>query len=239
MTEKEARESRLGPAVRESIVITLSILAAFGIDAWWDSRGESTQARAFLEALSVDFEAAEAELERVRNLHQLVVAGADQLMTWADRGDPISACERSEDPYSAILARPTFDPPMGTVQAILGSGRADLVTDRVLLRELTKWSALVEDLRNEERQAIDHMEAEIFPILRDALDLKYAVRSGPYVWPGATNREIPCPLVAATAFQSVVYRTWNLHQSALQEAIPALSESIGEVNRLVADGLAR
>lgn len=221
------------------MVIILSILAAFGIDAWWDSKGETAQARAFLEALSVDFEAAEAELDRVRRLHELVAEGSDQLMTWADQGDPVAACRQSSDPYSALLARPTFDPPMGTVQTILSSGRADLVTDRALRRELTQWSSLVEDLRNEEQQAVDHLEAEVFPILREALDLKYAVRSGPYVWPGAMNREFACEVVASISFQSAVYRTWNLHQSALQEGIPALAQSIEEVKRLVAQGLDR
>ena len=237
MTDPPDRDTRLGPALRESVVIILSILAAFSIDAWWDARGERVQARAFLEALSVDFEAAEAELDRVRGLHELVAAASDQLMTWADGGDPVSACRESADPYTALLARPTFDPPMGTVQTILSSGRADLVPDRTLLRELTNWSALVEDLKIEEQQAIRHLEAEVFPTLRDALDLKYAVRSGPYIWPGAERRDIPCDLVASIAFQSVMYRNWELHQGALREEIPPLARTIEAVKRLVAAGL--
>lgn len=237
--EEEHRRLSIAPAVRESVVIILSILAAFAIDAWWDTRGDRAQARAFLQALSVDMETAAVELDRVRNLHQLVSGGADRLMTWADEGDPVAACEASDDPYSALLARPTFHPPMGTVETILSSGRADLVANEALLRELTRWTALVEDLRSEEQQAIDHLKDEIFPILRDAVDLKYAVRGGPYVWHGATNRDAPCTLVASTAFQSVVYRTWNLHQATLREGIPALHASIDEVKRLVAEALVR
>ena len=61
--------------------------------------------------------------------------------------------------------RPTFDPPMGTVSTILGSGRLDLLSNQELAAELTRWSSLVEDLQELEKSANDHFYQTLYPYL--------------------------------------------------------------------------
>lgn len=230
---------RLRGAFRESLVIVSSILIAFGVDAWWDARADEVQYRAFLEALAEDIEGTRAELERVRIMHEQIAETAARLMSSSSTGGPIASCEAVADPYSFLLAHPSIDPPMGTVETILSSGRADLVRDRELLRELTRWSSLVEDLQREEEEANAHLTAEVFPLLRDALDLKSVIRSVPYVWEDVGEGPVPCELVASRTFQSVIYRYWNYHQVSLREGIPALKSSLEAVSGMLEAALAR
>ena len=46
----------------EGVVIVFSILLAFGIDAWWERRGEAAREREALAALAEDFAAADSVL---------------------------------------------------------------------------------------------------------------------------------------------------------------------------------
>lgn len=43
--------------VREGLVIVVSILLAFGIDAWWDDRGRAEEERTLITDLEVEFQA--------------------------------------------------------------------------------------------------------------------------------------------------------------------------------------
>ena len=47
------------------MVIVISILLAFGIEAWWDGRQERVEERQALEALARDFESAAEEIDQV------------------------------------------------------------------------------------------------------------------------------------------------------------------------------
>jgi hypothetical protein len=214
-------------------VIVASILIAFGIDAWWDDRADALQGAAFLAALSEDIEGTRTELERVRGLHKGIAESSARIMRWGQSNDPLAACQADPDPYTFLLAHPTMDPPMGALQSILGSGRADLVEDRELLRELTRWAALVNDLEREEARANAHLANEVYPLMRDALDLKTAVRSGGFVWENSGEAPVPCDLVLSRTFQSVIYYNWSHHEVILRESIPALAESIAVVSALL------
>ena len=63
------------------------------------------------------------------------------------------------------FARATFDPPMGTVQSVLGSGRIDLLTSPELDVELTQWPSVVTQLHNLEIEARSHFYNRIYPYL--------------------------------------------------------------------------
>ena len=233
MSQQDRGTWRVRAAVRESVVIIASILIAFGIDAWWDTRGDAVQSDAFLSALADDINGTMAELERVRAMHAGISESSARIMRWGQSGDPLAACQAESDPYAFLLAHPSIDPPLGALQAILGSGRTDLVEDRALLRELTRFAAVVSDLEREEARANAHLATEVYPFLRDALDLKTAVRSGGYVWEDTGGAPVPCDPVLSRTFQSVIYYYWSYHEVVLRENIPALAESVQAVSSLL------
>lgn len=59
-----ARQRSAGALSLEGLVIVLSILAAFAIDAWWDGRQEQEREQIVLEGILEEFRDSEAELSR-------------------------------------------------------------------------------------------------------------------------------------------------------------------------------
>jgi hypothetical protein len=170
-----------GPLLREGLVIIASILIAFAIDAWWNTRQERDQAEAYMDALQEDFEAAKAELDRAVGLQLGIIDAADAVMSWEEEGADPARCEGLRLTLAWLSAFPTFDPPEGTVQTILSSGRADLIDDPDLLRELTRWTALVQDFRNEEERANSYLADVLLPLLQTSMDMKNVLTAGRYV----------------------------------------------------------
>lgn len=140
MESSEARR-----LVREGVAIVLSILLAFAIDAWWDARQERAEELQILEALREDFLANRAEAAGTIAVHER--GGA--LIAAAHARMPSEAAALPPDSIGATLnalAQPrTFDPVRGTLDALIGSGRLDLIRDAELRRALTVFLNLVGD----------------------------------------------------------------------------------------------
>lgn len=64
----------------ESVVIVVSILLAFGIDAWWEERGRSGQEAAFLRGLIEDLREDYADYSRFTSIQEDRVLAADLLL---------------------------------------------------------------------------------------------------------------------------------------------------------------
>jgi hypothetical protein len=229
----ESSSSPFGPLLREAVVIVASILVAFAIDAWWDTRQERDQTEAYMDALAEDFQAARAELDRAVGLHEWILDAADAIMAWEAAGADPAGCEDLRYSLALLLAFPTFDPPGGTVETILGSGRADLIEDPALLRELTRWTSLVQDFQTEEGHANAHLADMVVPMMQGAMDMKRVITIGAYTWSTDDEDPVPCAFLASQSFQSVVFRHWVWHRAALEEEVPPLRESMSTVLALL------
>jgi hypothetical protein len=71
----------------EGIVIVVSILLAFGIDAWWDSTQDDELRAAYLIALKNEFEAAAAEMDDQIGDHRRQVENIETLLTRLAEGE--------------------------------------------------------------------------------------------------------------------------------------------------------
>jgi hypothetical protein len=131
--------------VGESAAIILSILLAFAIDAAWDGRQDRAAEREAVLALRDDFEANRAAVQDVLDWH----ATSNERYTLLSS---LSVAELAEFPQDSInvllgaLAGPvTFDAVRGNIDALVGSGRLDLLRNRPLRAGLTTFINLVED----------------------------------------------------------------------------------------------
>jgi hypothetical protein len=225
--------------IAEGAVIVASILLAFAIDAWWDERADHVQERALITGLEEDFDAASADLNRARGLHEAKSTAAAQLLSWAESeslGDIRS--DQVEITISTLFAHPTFDSPMGTVRTILGSGRLDLLGNPELVRELTRWSALVEDLREDEENANRHLYQSLFPFLSPRLNLKDLDKTSYMQWPGVKAPTDARRLRLSVEFQSLVFMAWSLEKN-VAEGLGLTEAAIDRITRLVEGELAR
>ena len=135
----------------EGLVIVISILLAFAVDAAWEERGERAQREALLNALAEDLSAVEAELDRVMETRARGQDAAAVVLSLVQRGE----VQEAADSMLARLAfdftwSTTFDAPIGSVEALLSGGNLDLLDDPELARAITAFPAVVADLDREQ-----------------------------------------------------------------------------------------
>lgn len=208
----------------EGVLIVLSILAAFSIDAWRESRSDARQEQALLIALSEDFTEAEQRLSVVKSMHNMTARAGEQLITLGGTGSVPEADQNGIDLLiSRHFARATFDPPMGTVESVLGSGRMDLLTSQELIAELTQWSSVVTQLRNLEIEARNHFYDRIYPYLASRINLKDLDKGMPQFfesYPWEQEQTDAYKLILDQEFINIVYLHWVIKTNILENLVP-------------------
>ena len=152
--------------VGEGLLIVFSILLAFGIEAGWSQRGERQAEVEALQGLSDDF---------VESLERLTSVGSDHVevrdasvrllaMTGPDADQTVSDLVM-DTLVMALIAYPKVFPVTATYDALIASGRIQLLESAALRRELARWATAVVDLREEERDAFRQMDERLLPYL--------------------------------------------------------------------------
>ena len=216
----------------EAGIIVGSILAAFGIDAWWDSKADTRQEEALLIALVEDFDAAERGLEEAMIRHEIVVSATERLLQFSDsRSASASDYPLLDTLVSKLFYRPTWDPPMGTVETLLGSGRLDLLSNPELVSELTRWTAMVENFRQRESVAERHFYERVYPFLASHINLKDVDKAIPVEVPWEQRPANAHRLVSEPEFQNIVYMHWVLHWN-VQYELPEVEAALSRIGSL-------
>lgn len=129
----------------EGVVIVVSILLAFSIDALWDQsqlRGEEREA---LAALHTEFTTNLAQAERVISVY---IDGREHMEALV-RMSPEEIRSLSQPTVSAMMLATsnnwTFDPVLGTTDALLSAGKLGILRDPALRDALTTFSNQVTD----------------------------------------------------------------------------------------------
>jgi hypothetical protein len=222
----------------EGVVIVGSILLAFGIDAAWDSREEGVQSRALLEALSEDFEAARNRFDQWKTSHAYAFESAERLLTYAE-DDRIREADRAQ--VDTLFSRlfysmDTFNPPMGTVETILSSGRLDLFEDRVLVRELTRWTSALARYQVFQTAGSDHFFRTLYPFLAEAVDLQDLDIAVPWEVPWAHDPTAAVDLLANQEFRSLMYMHYVLLRNVGFQ-IPEVDQAIARISAMTDQAL--
>jgi len=149
-------------------VIVTSILAAFGLEAWWGTRAENERARAQVESLHAEFSATQAELAELR-------AGLESLRTAVAAILPLVGPDAEVVPIDSItkfvdlsFRLGTIELRTGSVQALLASGELASIGDPMLGALIAGWPAEVADLRAQTRLMEENREL-IIDYLHDRL----------------------------------------------------------------------
>lgn len=133
----------------EGTVIVVSILLAFGVDAWWDRYRERVEEDAALRGLAADFTANLAHLASVVRMHERLDDRLIALDTMT-QSDLAALPPDSAFPYVVAMTNIfTFDARDGTLDALVASGTLGLIQDAPLRDALVAWKARVEDLSEE------------------------------------------------------------------------------------------
>ena len=222
----------------EGVVIVGSILLAFGIDAAWDSREERVQSRALLQALSEDFEAAGNRLEWWKASHAYALESAESLLTYAE-DDRVRSADRAhvDTLFSRLFySMDTFNPPMGTVETILNSGRLDLFENRELVRELTRWTSLLARYQVFQTAGSDHFFSTLYPFLAGEVDLQDLDIAVPWDVPWSHDPTTAVDLLANQEFRSLLYMHYVLLRNVGSQ-IPDVDQAIARISKMTDQAL--
>jgi hypothetical protein len=220
----------------EATVIVASILLAFAIDAWWDSRAEEKRELALLLALSDDFTLAARVLESDRNNHLTTANAGEKLINFGESGNVPDADRGDIDLLiSAHFWRISYRPPMGTVESVIGSGRIDLLSNQALIAELMNWPAEVARVQQIQLEAREHVYDRIYPYLAARLNLKdldkvYPKIYEPFPWDQAPTDAFQ--LVSDQEFLSIIYMHWVLQTNILDE-LETVEASLTRIRNLI------
>jgi hypothetical protein len=206
----------------EGAVIVGSILLAFGIEAWWAGHGEAEQREALLRGLSSDFVAAEADLDRVIDVHSEARMAAERVLALARADAPVKSDQAPliDSLVTQLFHGATFDPPSGTVEAFLAAGGLDVLTNGPLVSELTAWSSVVDNLGEDEDWALEQVRVQLIPFLWDNMipTLDFVRSDADQDVPWVPLYTDTYRLLADSRFQSVVSERWFSADVALESA---------------------
>lgn len=222
----EARgTSRLIRVLGEGVAIVVSILIAFGIDAWWGARQDREQERADLANLRAEFGFNLAELDRLAEWHVITAESARRLLALS-RADSLDPNPLAMDSLvlNTLILPGSYNPRQGAVTALLASGDLSLLRDPELRTLLGSWSGVLDDLTEDETALWGDIQERWTPAVQERipLDHVYALDLGEVSEaPRPDYRDILGDLVLENFMLSRI------------DQVQALQEGYGNLRRLV------
>jgi hypothetical protein len=129
-------------AAREIAIVTLGILIAFALNAWWEERRERRHEQQHLRALASDFQQNVERLAFLVEREERVSQRSLKLLEAArapDEGTPESVRVLVQEVFSSQR----FEPVMGAYEALVNSAGLTLIRDDELRSALADFAALV------------------------------------------------------------------------------------------------
>jgi hypothetical protein len=139
----------------EMVVVVVSILIAFGLDAWWDGRQDRAEEGEILQALASEFGQIGEEiqtLEEYRNDEMALVLGFLEMTESGTSEISADSLDQLMVNLFAFVGQETF--PTGVLTSVVSSGQLSLIQNRELRHLLGGYAkelgVLRENLENEQ-----------------------------------------------------------------------------------------
>lgn len=213
----------------EGAVILVSILLAFGIDAWWDAAQDREEERQALEALADDFESAAQAVDDYRLVMDSIALAANIILRWTGP-DADSRHADSLVLLTPSIARvPDLQPPMGTLQALLGSGDLRLIRNDTLRAALASFPSQVARIKTTESYGADLLFGEIYPYLNRSIPLRNFARGGD----GQTRFDSDVEVVLQSLEFENLVQTKLTHLAYLGAGVRDVQQHIASVREMI------
>jgi len=145
----------------EAVVIVGSILLAFGIDAYWDQRKEGAEEREVLIGLESDFVDLRARLYEWGTINETGVRLIGQFLS-----DSLAGFDRAIADSALFMSVGTnILDQGGPLEALLASGRLELIQNQEIRARLGKWPDWLEDIHTNDRTRRESADRNIVPLL--------------------------------------------------------------------------
>lgn len=149
----ESRNKNLNDYLIEGVLIVVSILVAFALDAAWSEYQEDKVEREMVMELYDELVESETRIQNSINEIELQMKSGREFLEMVGENVPPDYREKSEVLFFDILTGNTLEVPMSVNNSILSTGQLRLIENEDLRRRISSWPALVEDvLENHEWQ---------------------------------------------------------------------------------------
>ena len=172
MTERLSTGIQWRRLLAESLAVILSILLAFSIDAWWDSRQEVQRERELMVGLLADFRSSRPGLEERLVLARRMAAGTAGFLDLISVYGDAAALTVPDSLVLAVLGGPTYEPVTNTLDAAVASGEIERLTSDELRARLADWRRMLSDTEEDELEVRRITNEQLVPLLAHSLDLR-------------------------------------------------------------------
>ncbi len=242
---REFLRGRGADLLLEGIVVIVSILVAFGLDAWWGNRSARIDLLDDLASVTSEVEANIEALQVEALFHSMAAASIDDLVSRIDLagGAPWLTLPDTIASFAFVFP-PVFDASTGALDALVADGSLSRLEDRRLRQLLGDLRAQFEDVRDSEMGARRVAAEEIMPLFWESPDLAASLgRSGEFRRRGLEQTPLPSHAIRlenppGLKNRLLLRRAWVTASSeGVAELLATLDEARALLERELADGL--
>jgi hypothetical protein len=141
----------------EGVAIVVSILLAFGIQAWWDEFQAGSRERSHLGALQAEFRENIDSLRSKITEHESLERSASALLSIGYGHAPVPSPDSVRSLVSGTFWIPAFSPLTTSYDNLVSTGELQLIGDEALQRLLATFFVQLERSRQEDWQREQYM----------------------------------------------------------------------------------
>ena len=203
------RSSRVNWAriAAEGAAIVIGILLAFSIDAGWDRLQDAEEEQEILSGLEEEFEAYVSRFDFNTEVGGQALQALGTLLRAVppvNETPPVAVTDRA---VRGLLLFATSDR-AGSLEALLSSGRLELLHDEALRTRLAAWPATMSDVRDNELSARDWANNVVSPFMIQhgvPLARSYGLRVSD--WPAEATSDEEAARIYAALFRDPGFAT--------------------------------
>ena len=149
----------------EAAAIVVSILLAFAIDAWWDDRRERIEEREVLIGLKSEFSRYRDDLAISIEIQTNVLLSTSDLVVATRRGFWESEVHSFDTALVSLSDPKSHDFGGGVLDALISSGRLEIISDNDLRVKLATWSEVFNEIRDDENRNMAFISDQVYPYM--------------------------------------------------------------------------
>ena len=155
----------------EGVLIVVSILVAFAIDAWWSDRQEQVEERLILESLRSEFLSNAQEIPAFIAIHEVSATYTRELIFLMKNAQPGESVLFSVAKLAHVINHRSTDPQRGALDAMLQSGGLARINNPDIRERLAGWPRLVVDATENEELLRRQWNPMLFQAMARTADL--------------------------------------------------------------------
>jgi hypothetical protein len=173
MTISNLSREKLNWLLFEGLLIVISILMAFWIDAWWSDRQIKADEEQVLTSLLDDFSEKRARVDGQRDYIDAILSSTKKLLYSSTESTPELSSLTIDQLFGDIwwnLEASIWTAPL--LDSVVSGGDLDLISNRQLRIELLEWSERFNRIEESVEREIDFYDERLMPFIEANADLR-------------------------------------------------------------------